>query len=181
MKALKIVLQILGILLLVPAVALATLSFNHRNSDGPSLLFPGGELVSGDLYSGVEPDWTFTNEIQTIELQLEDPLSSRLIWITETEGKIYVISKFMNTAIGRIWKHWAVAADERDGLAVVRIGDTRYQRRIVRIHDSEVPYSLATRLTEKYGRGDSSPQAIAVNRRDIETGNTWVFELAPRM
>ena len=181
MKTLIIILQILGILLLVPAVALATLRFDNRNADGPSILFPGGELVSGHLYTGAEPDWTFTDEIQTIELQLDDPLSSRLIWITETEGRIYVISKFMNTAIGRIWKDWAVAADEGDGLAVFRIGDTRYERRLVRVHERELPSAFAIRLTEKYGRGDSSPQAVAANRRDIETGDTWVFELAPRM
>ena len=41
-KNTKIVLQVIGILLLVPAVALATLRLDNRNADGPSILFPGG-------------------------------------------------------------------------------------------------------------------------------------------
>ena len=57
MKILKIILQVAGILLLIPAVAMATLSFGNRNNDGPSIIFPGDELVSGDLYTGPEPDW----------------------------------------------------------------------------------------------------------------------------
>ena len=61
MKILKIALQVAGILLLIPAVAMATLRFDNRSADGPSILFPGGELVSGDLYTGPEPDWSFTS------------------------------------------------------------------------------------------------------------------------
>ena len=48
MKIIKIVLQVLGIFLLVPAVTLATMRFELRNADGPSILFPGGALVSGE-------------------------------------------------------------------------------------------------------------------------------------
>jgi hypothetical protein len=86
----------------------------------------------------------------------------------------------MNSTIGRIWKHWAVAANEGGGLAVLRIEDTRYERRLVRIEESDIPNGLAAKLTAKYGRGEATPQAIAANIRDIETGNTWLFELAPR-
>ena len=180
MKSLRIALQVLGILLLIPAVAMATLRFDNRNADGPSIIFPGGELVSGQLHTGPEPDWSFTDGVRTIELQLNNPLSSSLIWITESEGKIYVVSKYMNSTVGRIWKHWAVDADEGDGLAVLRIGDTRYERQLVRIHEGAVLNGLAARLTAKYERGGTTPQAIAANRQDFETGNTWVFELAPR-
>ena len=98
MKILKIILQVLGIFLLIPAVGLATLSIENRNNDGSSIIFPGGELVSGDLYRGPEPDWSFTDQVSTIDLQLNDPLSSRLIWIEENGGKIYVTSDYMGRA-----------------------------------------------------------------------------------
>ncbi|MDG2421230.1 MAG: hypothetical protein P8N40_05980 [Gammaproteobacteria bacterium] len=45
MKILKMSLQLVGILLLVPTVVMATLRFDNRNTDGPSIIFPGGELV----------------------------------------------------------------------------------------------------------------------------------------
>ena len=180
MKILNLVLQVVGILLLIPAVAMATLRFDNRNADGPSILFPGGELISGEMYTGPEPDWRFTDDISTIELQLDDPLSSRLIFILESEGKIYVISGYMSSTLGRLWKHWAVQADEGDGLAVLRIGETRYRRQLVRIHQGAVLDGVATKLLSKYQGATPTPQAIAATRRGIEAGNSWVFELAPR-
>ena len=95
MKGVRIALQVLGILILIPAVAIATLRFDNLNADGPSILFPGGELVSGELYTGPEPDWSFTNDVQIVELQLVDPLSSRRIFIMESDGKVYIPSGYM--------------------------------------------------------------------------------------
>jgi hypothetical protein len=171
MKILIIGLQALGLVILVPLVVLGTLRFDNRNADGPSILFPGGELVSGDLYTGQEPDWSFTEDVQTIELQLNDPLSSRLIWILESGGKIYIASGYMSTFLGRLWKHWAVQADEGDGLAIVRINGTRYERQLIRIEQGAVLDGVGAAMA-KYG--------AATPRQAIEAGNTWIFELAPR-
>ena len=172
MKILKIVLQIIGILLLIPAVALATLRFDNRNNDGPSIIFPGGELVSGELYTGPEPDWSFTDRIFTVDLQLYDPLASRLIFINESGGKIYITSDYMGTALGRLWKHWAVQAIEGDGLAVVRINGIRYERQLVRITEGPELNGVIAKKNSKY-RSDLSMELI-------ESGAVWVFELAPR-
>lgn len=172
MKIVKLLFQALGLLLLIPAVALATLRFENRNADGPSILFPGGELVSGDLYTGPEPDWSSVRDVPTIELQLNDPLSSRLIWILESEGKIYVVSGYMTTFLGRLWKEWAIQADEGDGLAVLRVNGTRYERQLVRIKEGAVLDGVGAEMGRKY--------RAPVTRQIIESGNTWVFELAPR-
>lgn len=107
-------------------------------------------------------------------------MSSRLIYILEAEGKIYVVSGYMSSTLGRIWKHWAVEADQGDGMAVLRIGDTRYERRIVRIEEGDVLNGVAAKLVTKYGGGEATEQAIAGTRSSIEAGNTWAFELAPR-
>jgi hypothetical protein len=172
MKIVKIILQVFGIVLLIPAVAIGTLRYSKSSADGPSILFPGGELVSGELYTGPEPDWSFTNRVPTIELQLNDPPSSRLIWILESEGRIYVVSGYMSTWLGRLWKEWAVQADRGDGLAVLRINGIRYERQLIRITEGDVLDGIAAKLASKY-RSPSS-------RQSIEAGNTWVFELAPR-
>ncbi len=172
MKLLTVTSQVLGILLLIPAVALGTLRYEYRNADGPSILFPGGKLVSGDLYAGPEPDWRFTDQIRTVELQLDDPVSSRLIWILQSNGRIYIASGYMSSFLGRLWKHWAVQADAGDGLAVVRINGTRYERKLVRIKEGPALDGVAAAMTAKYG--------APATRQDIEAGNVWVFELAPR-
>ena len=104
---LKIILQILGIMVLLLVVTLVTLTLKNQNADGPSVLFPGGELVSGQLHQGAEPDWSFTDDVFVIELQTTDPVSSRRIFIMESDGKVYVPSGYMRSLLGRLWKEWA--------------------------------------------------------------------------
>ena len=107
----KIVLQVLGILILIPAVGMATLRVEHRNADGPSILFPGGEMTTGRLHTGPEPDWSFTDDIRVVDLQLNDPMASRLIYVLESDGRLFIISGYMTTILGRLWKDWAFEAD----------------------------------------------------------------------
>ena len=180
MKIVKITLQILGLLLLIPAVTMATMRFEHRNADGPSILFPGGALVSGELHTGPEPDWSFTSEVDTIELELDSSDSSRLIWILDADGKAYIVSGYMSSFIGRLWKHWAVEADAGDGLAVLRVNGVRYERQLERITQGDELDGVAASLIRKYAGGNVNPQAIAAVRAGIESGSTWAFRLAPR-
>ncbi len=169
---LRVLFQLLGVLLLIPLVAIGTLWFVHRDADGPSVLFPGGELVSGELHGGPEPDWSFTDNVGVVELQLEDPVSSRRVWIMEADGRIYVPSGYMTSLLGRLWKHWAFHADDGDGLAVVRIDGVRYERRLERVREGPELDLITAKMAAKYG--------APVTRADIEAGNTWIFELAPR-
>ncbi len=167
----KILVQLLGLVVLLPAVALATLRFEHQDDDGASILFPGGALVSGELYRGPEPDWSFTDQVNTIELQLFNPVSSRRIWILEAEGRIFVVSGYMNSFLGRLWKEWAIQADAGDGRAVVRINGIRYERQLNRIQSGPILDPVAAKLASKYGSSSA--------RAEIESGSTWLFELAP--
>src|SRR5688500_1402975 len=86
-----------GVLLLIPMVASGPLLVASGYADGASRLFGGGELVSGELVTGPEPDWSFVHDLPTIELQLLDPPRSRVIWIIEHEGKPYVVSGYMGS------------------------------------------------------------------------------------
>jgi len=175
----RAILQILGILVLIPAVAFATLRWDNADADGPSILFPGGELVSGELYTGPEPDWRFTDDIFTIELQLNDPLASRLVFVMESDGKLYVPSGYMKSFLGRLWKDWAFRADEGDGLAVIRIEGVRYERRLVRVKDPAIISGVASKLAQKYA-GGATPETIAAIEQAVAEDDTWIFELAPR-
>jgi hypothetical protein len=161
----------LGVLVLVPIVAIGTLLVASGYSDGASPAFGGGELVSGELVTGGEPDWSFARDVPTIELQLVNPLRSRVIWVVVSEGKPYVISGYMSSSIGRLWKRWPAQA-ERDGRAVVRLGGKRYERTLKRIKTGSVVEGVAAELQRKYG--------YRVTPADLEAGSTWLFELAPR-
>ena len=96
------VLVVIGVLVLIPVFALSALALSSRMSDGPSRVFSGGPLVAGELVRGAEPDWSFVRDIPNIELQLLDPPRSRILYIVEHEGKIYVVSGYMGSTIGRL-------------------------------------------------------------------------------
>lgn len=160
-----------GVLLLIPIVAIGTLLVASGYSERPSTVFGGGELVSGELVTGPEPDWSFVRDIPTIELQLLNPPRSRVIWILEDAGKPYVVSAYMGTSIGRFWKRWPVQA-EHDGRAVMRVAGKRYERTLKRIKTGDVVPGVLTELQRKY--------RLRVTPADIEAGNVWMFEVAPR-
>ena len=171
MQALYRALIVIGCLLLIPATAIVTAAAKQRFADGPNRLFSGGPLVAGELHAGVEPDWSFVRDIETIELQLLDPPRSRRIWTAAHDGRLYVWSGYMGTTVGRLWKRWPIQA-ERDGRAVVRIEGKRYERQLVRIESGAVLDGIAAAIRDKY--------PSRVTRAAVEAGDSWVFEAAPR-
>ena len=171
MEPVKRLLVVVLCLLLIPVTAVVTAAAKQRFADGPNRLFSGGPLVSGELHTGPEPDWSFIREVDTIELQLLDPPRSRRIWIAEHGGKLYLLSSYMSSAVGRLWKRWPAQA-ERDGRAVIRIDGTRYERRLVRIESGDTLDGITSAIREKYGH--------TVDRASVEAGDDWVFEAAPR-
>ena len=171
MRATSRVLIVVGCLLLIPLTAVLTAAAKQRFADGPNLVFSGGPLVSGELHTGPEPDWRFTNDIVTIELQLVDPPQSRRIWVGEHDGRLYVFAGYMGTAVGRLWKQWPVQA-ERDGRAVLRIDGKRYERQLRRIESGPILDGITTAIADKY--------SYRISREIVEAGDTWMFEAAPR-
>ena len=182
LKTIKIIGQVVGFILVIFVMALVTLRFQYSEADGPSILFPGGEMTSGELHTGPEPDWSFTDEIYTVDLQLNDPMASRRIFIIESEGKIYVVSGYMRSFLGRIWKEWAFEADAGNNEGVLRINGIRYPRNLVRITDGDALNGVAAKLATKYGGAPApaSDEVIRNTKASFESGNTWVFELQPR-
>jgi len=176
---LKLALQILGIIVLLLAATIVTLKLKNQNADGPSVLFPGGALVSGELHQGAEPDWSFTDDIMTIELQTYEPTSSRRIFIMESGGKVYVPSGYMRSFLGKLWKDWAFDVDAGSKLAVARINGVRYERELVRVRDPAEIAGVAKKLAQKYAGGET-PDAVAQIEKSVADGDTWIFEMAPR-
>ena len=171
MKIIKQAMTIVLCLLLIPVTAVATAAVKQRFADGPNRVFSGGQLVSGELYTGSEPDWSFVSDVSTIELQLLDPPRSRRIWTAEFNGKLYVWSGYMGSTVGRLWKRWPVQA-ERDGRAVIRIDGQRYERQLVRIKSGAILDGISAAIRSKY--------SSQTTRAAVEVGDAWVFEAGPR-
>lgn len=172
MKIITTIGQLLGLIVLVPVVVILTLWLDALGNDGPSVVFRGGVFTSGEIYQGPEPDWSFTDDIRVVELQLDATEDSRTTFIIESNGRIFVTCDYMGSALGRMWKQWAVEAAEGDGSAELRIDGTRYLRTMRRITEGpEVDWVIEAKTT-KYGS--------LINRELIASGEIWVFEFEPR-
>jgi hypothetical protein len=176
---LKLALQIVGLIVLLLAATLITLKLKNQSADGPSILFPGGALVSGELHHGAEPDWSFTDDVFTIELQTNEPASSRRIFVMESGGKVYVPSGYMRSFLGKLWKDWAFDVEAGSKLAVARINGVRYERELVRVTDPSIIAGVAKKLAQKYA-GGVTPDTVAQIEKSVADGDTWIFEMAPR-
>ena len=168
----RIALKSLGLLMGVVVLAVAAFLIGARFADGPIAIVAGGPFTSGERANGSEPDWSFAREIQTIEFQLLEPARSRVTWILEHEGRIYVPCGYMDSTWGRIWKQWPIEA-EKDGRAIARIQGRLYDRQLVRIKEGPVVEALLDELSRKYV-GNEIP-LVAVTSEFL-----WLFELAPR-
>ena len=171
MKHLFRAITILLCLTMIPVSAIATAAIKQRFADGPNRVFSGGPLISGELHRGAEPDWQFVNAIPTIEMQLEDPSTSRRIWTVEHDGKLYVWSGYMRSAVGRLWKQWPVQAEQ----TATPHRRHRYLRHLERIQTGEALEGIAAAISAKY---PSRPTPLT--RAVIERGDVWVFEARAR-
>jgi hypothetical protein len=168
MRVLKWFVSAIGIVLLGSAAFV----FLARFADGPVAIIPGGPLEAGELVTGAEPDWSFARDIPEMELQLVEPPVSRTIWLQVHDKKLYVVSGYMNSPVGKLWKHWPAQALQ-DNRAVIRIDGKRYERTLVRIlDDAPVLEGIAAEVERKYGAPLSAEMAA--------TGDAWFFALEPR-
>jgi hypothetical protein len=166
------ILKWLGAALVALVLALVAFVFVARFGDGPTVILPGGPLEAGPLYSGPEPDWTFARDIPEMEFQLVEPPVSRTIWLQVVDGKLYAVSGYMNSTVGKLWKQWPMQA-EKDPRAVIRIDGKRYERKIVRLGpDHPALEGIASEIQRKYG-APLRPEMAA-------TGDAWFYAFEPR-
>lgn len=153
-------------------LGLTVLVLVARFGDGPTALLPGGPLLAGDLYVGPEPDWTFARDIPEMEFQLVEPPVSRTIWLQVVDGKLYAVSGYMNSPVGKLWKHWPAQAAQ-DPRAVIRIDGKRYERKFVRLGpDDPALAGIAAEVERKYGAPLRAEMAA--------TGDAWFYAVEPR-
>ena len=79
-------LVLIGLLILIPIIAIGTLAVTSESADPPSPFFGGGPLIAGELVGGPEPDWSFLGDVATIDLQLLSPPWSRAVWVADYRG-----------------------------------------------------------------------------------------------
>jgi len=134
-------------------------------SGGPLGIVPGGRLA-GELASEQNPDWRFTDTVQTIAVEVDpdDPMSVTT-WVFTDHGALYVAADFFNPF--KRWPHRALANPD----VRLRIAGKIYQRRAVRVTDPALIEQLRRAIGVKY---DIAPDGIA-SRVEV-----WFFRMDPR-
>tara|TARA_R110002072_G_scaffold13418_12_gene56316 strand:- start:85693 stop:86226 length:534 start_codon:yes stop_codon:yes gene_type:complete len=159
------------VLIAVIVIAIGSFLFYMRFHDGPIEVFSGGPFQSGEVIKA-QPDWTEIADLTTFEVQTLVPARSRTTWLAVVDGRLFIPSGYMNTAFGKIWKHWPHYAT-KDGRALLRVGNRIYEQKLVRVaaNDPIIPGVVAA-LNAKYPGGGTVEH--------VETNDTWIFELKPR-
>ncbi len=133
-------------------------------------ILSGGPFQSGELVTDVG-DWSFMKNEMTVEMQTMVPPRSRTMWLVVYKNRPMIISSFMNTAIGKIWKKWPKGVEE-DNRAIIRSHGKLYHFTLNRLSIDGDTQAILNTFNEKY---DTSLTAD-----DVTTGNSLLFELIPR-
>jgi len=175
LSALKTMLK----LLVASAISIVVFLFAMGFADGPWGMVPGGAF--SEASQPAPADWSFAKELETVEFQLEEPVSSRTSWIMEHNNRIFIPSGYMNSTLGKIWKHWPMHA-EKNGSALLRIDGNVYEVHLTRTKDTELLTPIMSELARKYMdiQTPIADELIAVMRQQVSSNNLWVFELVRR-
>ncbi len=152
----------------VPLLALALLG--SLACGGPLGPFSGGRL-SGELASGPVTDWSFSDAIENAQLEVNpsDPHSVNT-WCKGLGDRLYVPTSMILGPTDPTERDW-VGFVEKDPQVRIRLGDTLYERRMVRVTDEAEFGEARLALEAKY--------EIAPEDRDPER-TIWIYRLDPR-
>lgn len=147
--------------------------FSMRFSDGPMEIISGGAFTTGELVPAPE-NWDYLKDRVTIEFQTLDPVSSRTVWLATFEGRLFVVSGYMNQWYAAIWKQWPHYLED-DNRIILRIDGQLYEQKLERVMADPAIIPVLNELSRKYLGGtvvDSTDQVTA--------GDTWMFEIVDR-
>ena len=156
------------------AIAGALFIFAVGFADGPWGVVPGGAF--SESAQPAPQDWSFTTDLDTVEFQLIDPVSSRTSWIMEHNNRVFIPSGYMNSTVGKLWKHWPMHA-EINGTALLRINGEVYRVTLKRTKNPELLRPVMGELARKYM---SAQPPLDTMLDEVENNNLWVFELVRR-
>ncbi|MBM88694.1 MAG: hypothetical protein CMQ41_09985 [Gammaproteobacteria bacterium] len=169
----------LGIIVGAIIIGIAALLFGMRFTDGPIEILTGGPFSSGTLATAPS-DWSYLADRGEIEFQTMDPLRSRIVWLAVYDTRLFIVSGYMNTPLGAIWKQWPHYL-ENDNRIILRIDGNLYEHRLKRIMEGPEVEPVLSELARKYFRsngtaGDNSFTAAET----VANGDTWMFEVVSR-
>lgn len=166
----KTVLKWLGIGVAAIVVAIALFFAGMRFHDGPIEIVSGGPFKTGEP-APTPGDWGFITDRPTIEFQTLEPATSRTVWLAVHAGRLFLVSGYMTTGYGRVWKQWPHYIEDDDRV-ILRIDGRLYEQRLERITEGDILAPVLAEFGRKYGFA-AGPEAVT-------SGYAWLYEVLPR-
>ena len=145
-----------------------------RFTDGSLAIFTGGPFTTGEI-AEIPNDWSFLRDRDLIEFQTLNPSRSRTVWLAVHDQRLFIVSGYMNTTLGKIWKQWPYYLDNDDRI-ILRIDDVLYEQRLQRIMQGPEVVPVLNEIARKYFSGGGGLGA----EETVSSGDTWLFEVMPR-
>ena len=167
---------ILKILALAVIVVLVVLLVSTR-LDGPRGLLAGGAFQTGQQ-APTPPSWQFLEGQDTLEFQTEARERSRTVWLVVHEDRLFLVSGYMNTLLGKVWKHWPYQILENPNI-LIRDQGKIYAQQLNRIEQGQIAVDVMRKFAKKYGlaNGATPDEALAAM---LNAGDAWLFEVVSR-
>ena len=165
----------LGIAIVGVALVVFVFLFAMRFSDGPMAIVPGGAFSSGEP-APVPADWSFLRDRMEVEFQTMDPDTSRTVWVGVHDSRLFLVSGYMNSWYGGIWKQWPHYLGD-DASIVLRVDGRLYDLRLERVMDGPDIIPVLSEFGRKYG--GAPPNAVDSNEA-VTSGSVWMYEAVAR-
>jgi hypothetical protein len=154
----------------VIVLSVAAFLFAMGYHDGPLEIISGGAFKTGEL-SAAPSDWHALKDRETIEFQTLDPISSRTVWVATYEGRVFIVSGYMNQWYAAIWKQWPHYLED-DNRIIVRIDGKLYEQKLERVMTGPAVVPVLNELSRKYLGG-----AQVTSASQVTDGDTWMYEI----
>jgi hypothetical protein len=162
----------IGIFLAVVVLLAGIVIFGARFNDGPLEIISGGPFKSGTLAPAPD-DWSFLVDRTQIEFQTIQPAASRTVWLGVHDKRLFLISGYMTTGYGALWKQWPHYI-ENDDRVVLRIDGKLYEQRLQRVMNGPEVAPVLSEFSRKYGDG------LGTGADEVIDGHTWMYEVVER-
>ena len=167
--------RLLATLLIVLALSIGAFFVGMRFHDGPLEIISGGPFKTGEI-SATPMNWDFIKDRQEIEFQTLNPTTSRTVWLGVVEGRLFLVSGYMNTSYGGIWKQWPHYLEDDDRV-ILRIDGKLYEQRLQRIMEGPEVVPVLSEFARKYFGGSSGEFTADAS---VRSGDTWMYEVVER-
>ena len=146
-----------------------------RLSDGPVAVIPGGAFRSGES-TPIPDDWSFLRDRMEVEFQTMEPATSRTVWVGVHDTRLFLVSGYMTTWYGGIWKQWPHYMGD-DTRIVLRVDDNLYGLQLKRVMGGPDVAPVLSEFARKYGV--AAPDSVT-NDAAVTSGSVWMYEAVAR-